>query len=137
MYRKITIWMMTFVTLFSLSACDVLFGVLETDNTQSSLLDDSLLRDDSFVSDEPCAPPCWRGIIPDETIWNDALNIIRNDSQFDSIQVRTDESAKQIGAAWAQKDGVNCCQMFSQDGETVTFIVAQTTPDILFGGGYR
>lgn len=97
------------------------------------LRSDRLLQDDSFVSDEPCAPPCWRGIVPGETNWNDALNIIRDDSELTSLQTRTDEATRQIGAAWGQRDGDNCCQMFSQDGQTVSFIVAQTTPRVRFG----
>jgi len=98
------------------------------------LRSDRLLQDDSFVSgEEPCAAPCWRGIIPGETSWNNALTIINDDTTLASLQTRTDETTKQIGAAWAQKDGDNCCQMFSQDGETVSFIVAQTTPRTRFG----
>ncbi|MDX2076822.1 MAG: hypothetical protein SFZ02_10350 [bacterium] len=97
------------------------------------LRSDRLLKDDSVVSDEPCAPPCWRNIIPGGTKWNDALNIIRDDPTLASLQTRTDEATKQIGAAWAQKDGDNCCQMFSEDGQTVSFIVAQTTPIIRLG----
>lgn len=98
------------------------------------LRSDRLLQDDSFISgEEPCAAPCWRGIIPGETSWNDALTIIGDDTTLASLQTRTDETTKQIGAAWAQKDGDNCCQMFSQDGETVSFIVAQTTPRVRFG----
>ncbi len=97
------------------------------------LRSDRLLQDDSFVSDEPCAAPCWRGIIPGETGWNDALNIIRGDTTLMSLQTRTDEATQQIGAAWAQRDGDNCCQMFSEDSVTVSFIVAQTTPRTRLG----
>ncbi|MCL4253024.1 MAG: hypothetical protein KJ043_04495 [Anaerolineae bacterium] len=99
------------------------------------LRSDRLLQDDSFVADpvEGCELPCWRGITPGETRWNDALNIIRDDTTLTSLQTRTDEATKQIGAAWAQTDGDNCCQMFSEDGQTVSFIVAQTTPRYRLG----
>lgn len=96
------------------------------------LVSDEYLDDDSLISDEPCAAPCWRGITPGETSWNDAVQIIEEDETLDDLQTRTDDETGQIGAAWAQVDGRNCCQMFTQDGETVSLLVTQTTPDIAF-----
>ena len=99
---------------------------------EPQILSDELLDDQSLISEEPCAAPCWRNITPGETSWNDALDIIENDETLSDLDTRTNEDTGQIGATWAQVDGANCCQMFSQDGETVELLVAQTTPDIAF-----
>ncbi|TVR23412.1 MAG: hypothetical protein EA396_04045 [Anaerolineaceae bacterium] len=97
------------------------------------IVSDDFLRDTSLISDEPCGAPCWRGITPGETRWNDALEIVENDETLTSLQTRSDADTGQIGAAWAQVDGDNCCQMFTQDGETVSLLVTQTTPEVTFG----
>jgi hypothetical protein len=122
------------ISVFLLTGCDALLGAINPNasETKPSLLSDALLQDDSFISDELCAPPCWRGIIPGETTWLDAMDILRNDPNLTNLQFRADEATLQVGAAWAQRDGDNCCQMFSEDGEIVSFIVAQTVPDVLF-----
>jgi hypothetical protein len=99
---------------------------------EPQILSDSLLQDTSLVDSDPCGPPCWRGITPGETSWNDALDIIEDDATLDELQTRQDEETNQIGAAWAQVDGDNCCQMFTQDGETVSLLVAQTAPLLTF-----
>lgn len=92
------------------------------------LISDDYLQDTSLISEDPCGAPCWRGITPGETSWNEALNIIEEDETLSDLQTRTDEDTGQIGAAWSQADGNNCCQMFTQDGSTVSLLVAQTAP---------
>ena len=95
---------------------------------------DTLLQDNSLITGEPCGPPCWRGIIPGETTWNDAIAIIEDDVTLDELQTRADDESDQIVAAWAQADGDGCCQMITQDGDTVSFLVLQTTPDMPLSG---
>jgi hypothetical protein len=97
------------------------------------ILSDRFLQDSSIIADEGCSAPCWRDITPGETRWNDALAIIEADETLTGVQTRSDAETGQIGAAWAQVDGDNCCQMFTQDGETVSLIVAQTAPIVRFG----
>ncbi len=97
------------------------------------ILSDRFLQDSSIVTDDPCEAPCWRGITPGETRWNEALSVIETDTSLTGLQTRNDTDTGQIGAAWAQVDGDNCCQMFTQDGETVSLIVAQTAPNVSFG----
>lgn len=90
---------------------------------------DELLRDNSFLNGDPCGPPCWRGIIPGETRWQDALTIVEDDPTLDRLQTRADEESSAIAAGWAQVDGEGCCQMFTEDGSVVSFVVLQTRPD--------
>lgn len=117
---KIRLILVAMMTVFLAAACA----------PEPQILSDELLDDTSLISDEPCAAPCWRGITPGETSWNDALEIIENDESLSDLDTRTNDDTGQIGATWAQTDGANCCQMFSEDGETVELLVAQTTPDI-------
>lgn len=97
------------------------------------ILSDKLLQDTSVITDEPCAAPCWRGITPGETKWNDALAILEADDTLTDLEIRSNADTGQIGAAWSAVNGDKCCQMFTQDGEAVSLIVLSTTPDIKFG----
>jgi len=94
---------------------------------------ENYLQDDSLFTEEPCAPPCWRGITPGETAWRDALTMIEDDPTLAQLEEQADEESDRIGAAWSQTDGELCCQMLTEDGETVSFIILQTTPDHTFG----
>ncbi len=94
---------------------------------------DKYLPDNSLFTEEPCGPPCWRGIIPGETAWSVALTILEDDASLDKLEEQADEDSNRIGAAWSAVDGELCCQMFSEDGETVSFVILQTTPDHTFG----
>jgi len=108
--------------IFIISAC----------GPEPQLRSDKLLQETGFISGEPCAAPCWRGITPGETTWNDAIAIIQDDPTLDKLQTRAD--GDQIGAAWAQSGGDGCCQMFTEEnGEIVSFIVLQIAPTITLG----
>jgi len=98
---------------------------------EPELRNDNYLDDDSFLEiDGDCTTPCWRGIIPGETSWQDARTIIEDDDDLDDFQTQSDDETDRVGAAWAQADGDLCCQMFSsEDGETVDFLILQTAPD--------
>ncbi|GAB4518759.1 MAG: hypothetical protein OHK0046_26800 [Anaerolineae bacterium] len=89
---------------------------------------DRYLIDDSVITGDPCAAPCWRGITPGETAWEDAVISIQDDPELNNFEQRADEETEARGAAWGREGGDRCCQMFSQDGETVSFIILQTTP---------
>ena len=95
------------------------------------LRDDTLLRDDSLFSGEPCAAPCFRGIVPGETSWSDALTIINDDPQFKNVETQGPaEDNPAIQVSWQQGDEAPvCCQMVTQDGETVSLIFIRTAPD--------
>lgn len=94
---------------------------------------DKYLPDDSLFTEEPCGAPCWRGITPGETKWSDAMTKVEDDPTLENLEEQADENSTRIGAAWSAVDGELCCQMFTEDGETVSFIILQTTPDHKFG----
>lgn len=94
------------------------------------LRNDNLLQDTSLITGDPCEAPCWRGIIPGETDWNDALDIIEDSDDFTELTTETVENDTIIRAVWQQgEDGESCCQMFSsEDGEIVNIIFLQRAP---------
>lgn len=98
------------------------------------LRNDKLLNDISLVTDDPCEAPCWNGITPGETRWTDALTIIEDDARMTDPETRTAENGPAIGAQWSKVDGDMCCQMVSEDGETVSFISLSLAPEITVEG---
>jgi hypothetical protein len=95
-----------------------------------NLRDETLLNDRSLISGEPCAAPCFRGITPGETAWQTAVTIIEDDSDFKNLQVQTAENGTSLQAAWQQGDNQVCCQMASEDGETVSLVFLRTAPSM-------
>lgn len=91
------------------------------------------LADISLLSEDPCGPPCWRGITPGETAWDEALIVLEDDPTLADLEVRADEETERIGAAWKPVDGELCCQMYTETGETVSFLILQTTPQSTLG----
>jgi hypothetical protein len=98
-----------------------------------NLRDENLLRDTSLITGQPCEAPCFRGIIPGETRWRDALTIIEDASDFSNVQTQADEESNAVQAAWQQGEGQLCCQMASQDGQTVCLIFLRTAPNMSIG----
>lgn len=94
---------------------------------------DRYLFDTSVVSLDPCGPPCWRGITPGETNWDDAITIVEDATDINELQIQADEESERIAAAWNAAEGELCCQMFTDDGETISFLIIQTTPDTTLG----
>ena len=99
------------------------------------LIDEKLLQDDSLLSGEPCAAPCFRGITPGESSWVDALTIIEDDAEFENLQKQGPaEGETVIQLSWRQgADAPDCCQMVTEDGETVELIFLRTAPDHSLG----
>lgn len=95
------------------------------------LRDENLLRDTSLVTNQPCAAPCWRGITPGETSWRDALTIVEDDVTIESQAPQTAEDSPASAVEFQQRDGTaSCCQMFSEDGQTVSIIFLRTAPNV-------
>ena len=98
------------------------------------LLDDTKLKDLSLLSGEPCAAPCWNGIIPGETEYADAKTMIEDDWRYQNI----DEAEQQEGNparifGFTPEEGQVCCQVFSRDGVTVTSLLLQLAPQVALG----
>jgi hypothetical protein len=97
------------------------------------LRSDKYLHDNSLISSEPCAAPCWNGITPGITSWRDAITIIEDDPRFEQPQTQAEENGPRIGALWKEVGGDDCCQMGTDDGETVSVILVQLAPDHTLG----
>jgi hypothetical protein len=97
------------------------------------LLDDSWLHDDSLVSNEPCATPCWRGITPGETSWEVAMTLLNEAEDLSEPRIDQSTDSLSIRASWAQGDNETCCQMEAQDGETISLIWLRLAPDMTLG----
>jgi hypothetical protein len=97
------------------------------------LRNEKWLHDNSLVTGDPCESPCWNGITPGETSWSDAIAIIENDSTFVDLQTENAEQGPAKGASWRQVDGEPCCDMFTEDGETVDSMLLRLAPDVKLG----
>ena len=97
------------------------------------LRDNSLLQDQSLLTGEPCEAPCWRGIVPGETSWRDALAILEDEPDLDAPQIQDDEASGAIVAEFQQAGGAPCCQMFSETGEKVDILFMRLAPTTTLG----
>jgi hypothetical protein len=97
------------------------------------LRDEKLLQDTSLMTNEPCAAPCWHGITPGETLWRNALTALEDDTNYENVEVQEDDQSDAKVVQWQQKGGTGCCQMFTQDGETVSLIFLRTAPNVSLG----
>jgi hypothetical protein len=117
-----TIWPVALLLVFVLVSCA----------PPPSLRDPNLLNDQSLLTDDPCAAPCWNNITPGETRWTEALEMVQGDTRFANVEtVRGEGDSNAVGARWrAGADLPLCCQMVSGEGQTVDFISLQLTPEI-------
>jgi len=98
---------------------------------EPQIRDMRFLRDTSIIEVEgDCVAPCWRGIIPGETTWDDAFAIVSAESDFGSFQRNTDRETGERVALFSYRDGPECCRLASTDGEVITSILLLTTPRI-------
>lgn len=97
---------------------------------ETLLRDENLLTDEGLLTGEPCGAPCYRGITPGETNWADALTIIEDEADFDNIQTQGPaEGSSVIQVSWQQgADAPVCCQMVTEDGQTVSLVFLRTAP---------
>ena len=94
---------------------------------ERSLLNEDFLQDTSLLSATPCAPPCWQHITPGQTSMEEAAAIITSIDALDIVQSSSDAFVFRSG------DGAPCCQISSQDGETVGSILLQLAPNMNVG----
>jgi protein-disulfide isomerase len=97
------------------------------------LLDDRMLADTSLLNGDPCATPCWRGITPGETSWEDALAILQDDTTLSGVQTQDMQNGSGVQAFWETAAGQACCQMVTQDGQIVDFILLRIAPELTIG----
>lgn len=94
---------------------------------ERSLLSEDFLPDTSLLSGTPCAPPCWRNITPGQTSMEEAMALVTSIDALEVMQSSGDAFVFRNG------DGAPCCQISSQDGETVGSVLLQFAPDINIG----
>ena len=99
-----------------------------------NLLDETKLQDTSLLSGEPCEAPCWNGITPGETSYRDAKLILESAGRF-KIGEESEAEGDEPGRAFTFAEGENaeCCQLISGDGETVSSLLLQLAPSMIFG----
>lgn len=76
---------------------------------------------------------CWRGIIPGRTNWSDALTMIEDDSTLENMKTQESEDSPARAAEFQPKGGTVCCQIFTQDGESVSVIFLRVAPQVSLG----
>ena len=97
------------------------------------LRDDTLLQETGLITGEPCEAPCWRGITPGETAWRNALTIVEDDAELENLQLQEDENSDAAVAEWNQRGGSACCQMYTEDGESVDVLFLRVAPQMTLG----
>ncbi|GAB4574082.1 MAG: hypothetical protein Kow0077_18850 [Anaerolineae bacterium] len=107
----------------------VLLGILAAGCLPQPTLRSELFLDDrSLVSGEPCGAPCWNGIVPGETTWAEAAEIVQADPAFSGFESNDEQGIVQ--AVW-QKAGSDqyCCRILA-DSETdpVTYVFLALSP---------
>jgi protein-disulfide isomerase len=89
--------------------------------------DPNLLDDTTLADEDACAPPCWRDITPGETPFEDALAMLEEDEGITVIDSQQ-QGASQIAVFGDAESEDACCNMVSEDGETVSFIQVRSAP---------
>ena len=114
--------LLTLVMMFIVTAC----------GPPPELRDETLLHDTSLVTGDPCAAPCFMGITPGETDWNDALTILEDAADFLDVNVQTaEDDSQRVQVSWKEgEEGNTCCQLLSEDGETVRLTFLRTAPEM-------
>lgn len=110
----------------------LLVGLVAACSPAPNLRNPKFLKDTSLINiNDECDAPCWRGITPGETKYSDALIILQDETDLDDPQSQSiPDSGPAVGASWQPTGGEACCQIISEDGNTVSSIFLQIAPDI-------
>jgi hypothetical protein len=85
------------------------------------------------ASDALIGTSCWRGIVPGVTAWSDALTMLEDDTTLENVKTQESEDSPAKAAEFQPKGGTTCCQVFTQDGETVSVIFLRVAPQVSLG----
>lgn len=96
------------------------------------LLDESNLPDDSLLTGEPCTAPCWGGLTPGETNWEDAADLLEAADLLNFDLLANPEGPERI-IYWQSQQDNDCCEAATLDGETVTYIRLWLAPGVTLG----
>ncbi len=116
----------------------ILLVLLAACSPPPNLRDTNMWQDESLITGEPCAAPCWQGITPGETLWRDARPIVEDLPGVKDLQIQEQEG--QIGAIWRTNGSDQyCCAIVSNSGEAVdesdvvSYIQIRLAPNITLG----
>ncbi len=88
---------------------------------------------DSLISGEPCDAPCWNGITPGKTTYEEGKEIIEGIRQFVNVNEQHAPQQDAILLSWMSFDGYECCQMYSETGELVDELFIINTSVLALG----
>ncbi len=94
---------------------------------EPTLLNANFLQDTSLIDGEPCAPPCWRNIVPGETDMSVALDLVASEEALNIVQ------SSDWGFVFQLETGAPCCQVASDNEGRVASILLQLAPRIDIG----
>lgn len=98
-----------------------------------NLRNDAYFHDTSLIDGEPCFAPCWRNLIPGETTWDEATEII---STFEDVtnldRVRNRDTGEEI-YNFNYADGPQCCRIYTRDGNALAAILLLVAPEMPLG----
>lgn len=84
---------------------------------QPSLRSETLLHDDSLLTGEPCAAPCWENIIPGETTFTEAVEMLNAHPAVQELDTEVDEAQGLQMAIWKELDSDQPCCRLMAEGE--------------------
>jgi peptidylprolyl isomerase len=92
--------------------------------TPPPLKSDKYFDDSSVITGDPCGPPCFAGITPGTTTYEEALKLLQADKRFANVQSQGRQ------AAWQTAGGENCCQINADDKGLVSAIQIRVAPKV-------
>jgi hypothetical protein len=116
----------------------ILLVLLAACSPPPNLRDATMWQDDSLLTGEPCAAPCWQGITPGETSWTEARIFIED--LVPEGQRQFQEQEGQIGGIWRTSETEQfCCAIVSNSGpsvdenDIVDYIQVRLAPNVTLG----
>lgn len=103
--------------------------ITPTPSGPPSLKSSKYLNDLSLIKLDPpsCLTPCFHGIIPGKTTFNDAVDKLKSDKAFSDIQVNDHP----LSAGWsAASSGEACCQMTANQSGIVDALVVKVAANM-------
>lgn len=98
------------------------------------LRDPDVLNDTSLVSGEPCSAPCFQGITPGVTRWNEAVTLVEDSALFSNSEIKDADDGPTRALEFNTADtNKRCCGVYSDDGQIVTSIFVLVAPDNTLG----
>ncbi len=113
---------------FGLSVALLIIGTFVAGcGTPPPLQSDKYLKDTSLLSDDPCAAPCFHGIVPGKSSFTDAVSKLKAESAFTNVTTQD----KPPQASWSTSAGEACCQVTAdQDTGVVNALLVKVAPNM-------